>query len=440
MSTDLLQPIYAELGRRFAARFKPTLAGPRTVGREAEYPIVTRNGQAADARRLWDELQRNSSLTIKVEPAQPDREKFVVGLEGTDYSYALEVGLGTVEITTRPCRDLFAVAAILNEAMGWLSRAAGRQGWRVLGYGIQPRSKPALSLLTPKQRYLSLYRAMGASWLWYALTASDQVQVAITHGEMTDMLNFGNLMTPVIIALCANSPVYGGALTPYCSAREGEMAAIYAQEHRHGMLPRPVTSAADYVALMAQTTYLIRQDDGEILPSSHPFSDYLLEHGADLDAFLFHEHYMWNSARARAAYSTIEIRPACQQPWPEHMAACALGLGLIEAAEAIDAYVHSVLGSETWTTMQTYHRQVIRYGLAAPLPASDFLRHVLTLAEQGLASRGFGEEGLLQPLFRRLDRRMNPAQRGRALFRIDGLQGLIDHATIPLRATSSRPA
>ena len=32
-------------------------------------------------------------------------ENVIVGLEGEDYSYALEVGLGTVEINTRPCRE-----------------------------------------------------------------------------------------------------------------------------------------------------------------------------------------------------------------------------------------------------------------------------------------------------------------------------------------------
>ena len=102
--------------------------------------------------------------------------------------------------------------------------------------------------MAPKQRYLSLYRAMGESWLWYTVTASDQLQMAIARDEMTSLLNFGNLMTPVIIALCANSPVYAGKLSPYCSAREGVMAAIRANEHRHGMIARPMQDVADFVA------------------------------------------------------------------------------------------------------------------------------------------------------------------------------------------------
>ncbi|MEZ4613516.1 MAG: glutamate-cysteine ligase family protein [Caldilineaceae bacterium] len=69
---------------------------------------------------------------------------------------------------------------------------------------------------------MSLYRAMGRQWLWYTVTASDQVQIDVARPEMVDLLNFGNLMTPVIIALCGNSPVFGGKPSPYCSAREGD--------------------------------------------------------------------------------------------------------------------------------------------------------------------------------------------------------------------------
>lgn len=33
----------------------------------------------------------------------------------------------------------------------------------------------------------------------------------------------------------------------------------------------------------------------------------------------------------------MELRAACQQPWPSHMAAAALQLGLVEAWQALEA-------------------------------------------------------------------------------------------------------
>ena len=418
------------LAERFTAGFPETLAGPRTVGREAEYPIVDENGAAVDVRRLWDGLLKGGGLEAEYGAGRPGQRDFIVGLKGADYSYALEVGLGTVEINTRPCQHLHEVRTLTEDAVVRLARQAARFGWRVLGYGVQPLTPPSLRIMAPKQRYQSLYRAMGETWLWYTVTASDQLQVAIRRAEMVDMLNYGNLITPVIIALCANSPVYAGQLSPYCSSREGVMAAIRAEEHRHGMWARPVADMADFVATLAQSTYLITKAGGEIVPSSVPFSTYLQEHGPDFAAFLFHEHYIWNSARLRSNFGMLEVRPACQQPWRSHMAVGALILGLLEAMPSAYPWLQGELGAGWWDKMRVYHQQVIRFGLNAPQPAPDLLRRLVALAEAALAARGFGEETLLAPIWRRLELGVNPAQRVRAIFNVDGLRGLLNHVTV----------
>jgi gamma-glutamylcysteine synthetase len=271
---------------------------------------------------------------------------------------------------------------------------------------------------------------MGAEWLWYTVTASDQCHVAIGRAELVKLLNFGNLMAPVLIALCGNSPIHSGRLSRFCSSREGRMVNIHANEHRHGMPARPYTSIVDYVRTVSQSTYLIARAGGEVIPISRPFTDYLREHGPDFPAFLFHEHYIWNSARLRTAYGTIEIRPACQQPWPEQMAAMSLSVGLIEAADAIDAYVQNVLGEEYWSIMRTYHQQAIRFGLAAPQPAPRFLETIVELATTGLQLRGHGEASLMTPLANRLYRRLNPAQRNQRIFDFDGMAGILSQASI----------
>lgn len=420
----------ARLAEEFVGHFPIDVTQPRVVGREAEYPVVDRTGRAGDVRRLWEPLMAPGDLKPKYDGAD---SHLIVALEGVDYSYALEVGVGTVEVNTRPCHDLLEIEQIMDVAVSRLVMAALDHGWQVLGYGIQPVTPAGLALMSPKQRYQSLYRAMGQEWSWYTVTASDQVQVDIARHELLHILNFGNLMAPVIIALCANSPIYEGKLSPFCSGREGQMAAIHANEHRHGMPARPYTSIEDYIATVSDSTYLILRADNVVVPSSQLFIEYLAEHGADFDAFLFHEHYVWNSARLRVAYGTVEIRPACQQPWHEQMAATALGVGLIEASEEIDAYVRDALGPAYWPTMQTYHRQTIRSGLSAPQPAPNFLKQIVEMANAGLQRRGLGEERLLLPLYQRLERRLNPAQRSRYYFQSDGIAGL-------LRRTAIRPA
>lgn len=425
-----LREAYEQIAARFVAAFPAALTGPRTVGREAEFPIVGARGEAVDARRLWNVLLEPGDLTPEYGAGPAGSRPLIVGAAGRDYHYALEVGLGTLEVSTRPCQTLHEVDKLIQAAVGRLVHAASRFNWRVLGYGIQPFSPPSLGLMSPKQRYLSLYRAMGAEWLWYTVTASDQLHVALARNEMVNLLNFGNLITPVIIALCANSPVYNGKASPFCSAREGVMADIRAGEHRHGMLVHPVHDVLEFVEMLSASTYLVVQESGLIIPSSKPFYEYLRENGPDFSAFLFHDHYIWNSARLRATYGTLEVRPACQQPWSEQMAVAALVLGLVEGSTAISSYIQDVLGEGHWDLMRTFHRQAIHHGLLAPQPAPDFLQTIAELARQALAARGFGEESLLDPVFRRLERGMNPAQRIRTLFRSDGLPGLLTYATI----------
>ncbi len=454
--------VYESLAVQFAAHFPARLQGPRTVGREAEFPVIDEAGRAADIDRLWPLLlkgedtaksyERGSLSPLKVKRDAVNTD-LIVGLDGDSYSYALEVGKGTIELNVGPCATLFELESAFRSALERLARAAWQLGWRVLGYGVQPLSPPTRALLSPKQRYGALADIMGADWLWYTVTASDQAQVDVSRDEAVNVLNFGNLIAPVVVALCANSPVVAGELTDDCSGREGRMIdAPYGQ--RHGMIDRPYADLTDFVARLSRLPALLRREGERLLPEGRLFSDVLREdygavrsEGAALssgcfDAFLLHDHYIWHSARLRTAYGTVELRPACQQPPHELMAAAALYLGLVEGREEIAAYVEAALApageekedsaplSACWPRMKHYHEQVIRAGLAAPEPAPGFLAEVLALAEAALARRGYGEERMLTSLWKRLERRENPGQRVRRVFKAEGVEGLMEVADV----------
>lgn len=467
-----LHQAYEALADRFAAHFPQRLDGPRTVGREAEFPVVDQAGRAADVDRLWP-------LLLETEPAVEDSERgslsphssslaplkvkrdavntdLIVGLDGAAYSYALEVGKGTIELNVGPYTNLFELESAFRTAVERLARAAAQLGWRVLGYGVQPLSPPTRALLSPKQRYHALADIMGDDWVWYTVTASDQTHVDIHRDEAVSVLNFAILMAPVVVALCANSPVVAGALTGDCSGREGRMIGSPYGE-RHGMIARPYADLTDFVARLSRMPALLRREGERLLPDVRLFSDVLrADYGAArgeewtlsplssdaFDAFLLHDHYIWHSARLRTAYGTVELRPACQQPPHELMAATALYLGLVEGREKITDYLQTALAptgeergnpdhlAECWPRMQQYHELVVRAGLAAPEPAPGFLADILELAAAALARRGYGEEGLLAPLWRRLERRENPAQHVQRVFTEEGVEELIEFSDL----------
>lgn len=61
------------LADQFAAGFPLARPGVRTIGREAEYPVVTARGEAADVRRLWEVLMADGDLVAIYEQGRPGR-------------------------------------------------------------------------------------------------------------------------------------------------------------------------------------------------------------------------------------------------------------------------------------------------------------------------------------------------------------------------------
>ncbi|MCL4393914.1 MAG: hypothetical protein M1482_03745, partial [Chloroflexi bacterium] len=64
-------------------------------------------------------------------------------------------------------------------------------------------------------------------------------------------------------------------------------------------------------------------------------------------------------------------------------------------------------------------------GLAAKEPVPGLVRTLVQIAESGLARRGRGEERLLEPVWRRIERRQSPGLRARQQLERGGIDALI---------------
>jgi gamma-glutamylcysteine synthetase len=399
----------------------------RKIGREAEFPIVDAEGRAFDISALWADLVGPGLVRER------NAEGMIVGLNGVQYSYASEVGRGTIEVITGPRHDLIELSRDHEAAMVRLVKVATAHGARVLGMGVQPLTPASEALMTPKPRYGVLQQAIGDAWLSFSATASDQTHVDVAAPEIIPMSNLCNLLSPVIIALCGSSGVVEGVDASLCSWREAKMGEIQPEFGRHGMPVVPAESLAHHLEMLCGLPHLMDRKDGtSTLGDGRPFSA-LLE-GMDDDeawrAFMVHDHYVWHSARPRSRQGTIEVRCAGQQPWDGHMSAAALSLGLVCGAAELARFVDDELGPEAWSIMRRWHVEVIRHGLAATEPRAGFIRGVLERAKAALRARGRKEATMLDPLFARLDRGANPAQRARALLALEGLDAVIAQASI----------
>jgi len=416
---------------RFRSGFSSLPIPTRKIGREAEFPVVDADGNAFDIRRLWGDLV-GPGLT-----RERALDGTIVGLNGLQYSYASEVGTGTIEVITGPRHDLVQLSKDHDAAIQRLVEVADAHGAHVLGLGAQPLTPSSAELMTPKPRYGMLHGVIGEPWLSFTATASDQTHVDVSGPEIVPMANLCNLLSPVIIALCANSGVVGGVDTGVCSWREQSMGRIQPEHGRHGMPPVPAETLAHHLEMLCELPHLMDRVDGvPVLSDGRPFSQVMK--GMDRDeawrAFKVHDHYIWHSARPRSRQGTIEVRCACQQPGADNMVVAALSLGIVSAAAELATYINDKLGPEAWTVMKAWHAQVIRHGLAAPEPAEGFILGVLDRAKGALRGRGRREATFLDPLYRRLARRENPAQRARALLASDGLSAVLEEARISVQS------
>jgi gamma-glutamylcysteine synthetase len=359
----------------------------------------------------------------------------LVELRGPRFTLSAEVGIGTVELITGPRADLGTLEQDHLCGLAILIEAAQATQQRLLGLGIQPRSRASIDLMCPKPRYGVMLEAMGPPWLWFTLTASDQVHVDIGLSELADATNCTSLLTAATVSLCGNSGIYEDQISPACSSREHLMGKIHAGNHRHGMPAGPIADLEGLIDQLRVHEHLMYRLDGEPRPSSGEFSEFLLTHGnvespEAFEAFLFHEHYVWNSSRPRSAQGTLELRSACQQPQEAHMAATALGLAMVEAHRDLSDLIQQRLGEEPWTSARAWHQAAVLQGLAATEPVPGLLSDVLDLCEAALARRGRDEARYLKPLRGRLHVRRNAAQESVKTLETQGMGHLLQARTI----------
>ena len=85
-----------------------------------------------------------------------------------------------------------------------------------------------------------------------------------------------------------------------------------------------------------------------------------------------------------------------------------------------------------WPQLQAFHPKAVAYGLSADEPITGMLEGVLQLCHNALEARGRGEEIYLQPLWRRLEARENPAQAIRRIFGTKGELAMVEALRVRL--------
>jgi len=405
-----VREVFEDYQKRFG------FVGPRRVGIEIEYPVVKKS--------TFRQFPVQDVFPFLVDqgwsPVFDDIfEDELVGVEKDERIVTTDAGIGLVEVNDTPCRSLWDVDRNYRNFFKPFYELFSSKGGLVLGYGIQPISKN--SRWVKKGRYETIRKVLPSSVDVVTLGAASQVHIDVMPEEVIPAVNTMNALSGVFIGLFCNSPVWQGRESGKMALRE-TFWEKFAPE-RSGIPEMTFFDSEHYLNYVIDFPVLIAKMDGSYVIKQEPFSDFLdgLAPKDRFKYFLHHEGSVWWDARPRAKFGTIEIRPCCTQPHHLFLTIPAFSLGLTENIFSAQNLVED--HNLNWFLLK---EKAIALGLNGfDDKEISLVKDVLKMAREGLKSRGMKEEVFLNPVKRRFEQKMNPAQKALDAFRKGGVPALV---------------
>lgn len=406
--------------------------GPARVGLELEMALVRRRGLAPVRYEGPDGV---GALLARIAASDasyaPELEgPNLIALRRPDgQSITLEPG-GQLELATAPAEELLALERLVQDETASLARLADEQGLALVGGGLAPFAQEAMPWM-PKSRYQVMrahFAALGQAGrlapVMMQRTLSVQVSLdwADEH-EAAALMRLGFLAAPVLTAAWACSPLDGPREAGFLSWRAE--AWRFTDPFRSGDVPACAAAQStleDYARWALDAPLLFRLRDGAYEPAPAARWGELLAlgrwpDGAPLEPRDFAAHLSSLFPNVRLKRGVLELRSTDGQAPADVMAIPALWVGLCYDAQARSA-AEALLLAQDPAGREAALRDAPRLALQARWGRRSLLelaRELLLLAEAGLlrrVARGEerpGVERLLQPLARRLERGVSPA-------------------------------
>ncbi len=423
----------------------------RNIGVELKFPVVDREGQAVSPgvmTALWEFLGEEGWDVI-TDPHYKHPIGATFPGDPADDLAGTETGYCKMEFSLGYKGNLWQLETRIGELAALLEKFRDKQENNVyfLCFGIHPVTPPSDQLMTKKQRNLFWNKAFGNQRVnLLSITCSNQVHADVGVEETAAALNVFNGLSPVEIALNANSNIWNGKVDPeYKALSVNFWNRWLPNSPRVGMTPRRFGNLTDYTVFISGFKPVYVRRKGRYYGIGHyaSFAEYWTagkkatgedEYGERVqlipqeEDFDLHYTFCWNDARL-SGYYTLENRVNCQQPPHRLMVPAAFTLGVMEKLLP----VQSLVDSFDWEDLEDARSDAVNNGMQANIAGEEmkeFCREVLQLAQKGLEGRKLGEEKLLIPLWESLDTATCPADHAREIFSKQGLKAFLEsHST-----------
>ncbi|MDL5043922.1 gamma-glutamylcysteine synthetase [Streptococcus raffinosi] len=400
------------------------------VGIELEYPVVNLSGNATDVsltKQLLIYLIDN--FGFKADKFDSDNNPIQLIEQASGDMILFEVSYNTIEFAFAKASRIAEVEERLDTYLSMIQPYLRNHNHELQGWGVNPNWAKNDNSPVKSPRYemlmdfLELSKAKNNSFFhnypeYGSFICGSQVQLDVSKISYLRVLNAFNQIEGPKAVLFANSEFWGSDWDLAISRDvfwENSMHGVF--EENAGIFPRVFKNEDDYFSYLSETAiFTAKRAEETYYFEPIRAKDYLNKsaiqawsiHGNEVsikpseDDFKTHRSYQFQDLTTRG---TIEFRSVCTQPFSATFAPAAFHLGLLVNLERLENILKD---SPFFEAFDFDYPRIRRLFSKKDISDTDLklifplTEALLVCAEDGLKSRGFGEEIYLAPLKEKL--------------------------------------
>ena len=333
-----------------------------------------------------------------------DRDN-IIGLKKLHDTITLEPGI-QMEMSLTPEKSIQELENKINETDEGLIPLLDEFGIQLLNYGIYPLTTYKNIKILPKQRYKIM-----ANYLWGILSdvmmrETAGIQACFDFDSEEDAMQkfrIANMLSPIVTAMCANSPIRGGVDTGYKSFRA--LAWLNTDSERCGFATNfsRYMTFEDYIKTVLETPVIMFLRDNKTYATNGTMTlkqfmtkDYQ-GFNATLDDFKLCANLYFPDVRLR---KFIEIRNQDCVGKGLQYAIIAFYKGILYS-KSVMKDVDEMLSKFKFQDFAELRYSVPKSALSTKLgniELTKITKDLVNLSEKGLKEQNTGEEKYLEPL------------------------------------------
>ena len=400
------------------------------VGIELEYPVVNLSGNATDVsltKQLLIYLIDN--FGFKADKFDSDNNPIQLIEQASGDMILFEVSYNTIEFAFTKASRIAEVEERLDTYLSMIQPYLRNHNHELQGWGVNPNWAKNDNSPVKSPRYemlmdfLELSKAKNNPFFhdypeYGSFICGSQVQLDVSKTSYLRVLNAFNQIEGPKAVLLANSEFWGSDWDLALSRDvfwENSMHGVF--EENAGVFPKVFKSEDDYFSYLSETAiFTAKRGDETYYFEPIRAKDYLSTssvkahsiHGKVVtiepseEDFKTHRSYQFQDLTTRG---TIEFRSVCTQPFSSTFAPAAFHLGLLVNLVRLENILKD---SPFFEAFDFDYPRIRRLFSKKDISDTDLklifplTEALLVCAEDGLKSRGFGEEIYLAPLKEKL--------------------------------------